>query len=350
MKSGVPLEEYLARQSTDCAFAADVTSAIVKLAGAASEIGQLIAQGGLTAGLGDSLGRSGGGDLQKGLDLKAHTLVRVALRGTAVAAFASEEAEGVELLNPAGTLCVAVDPVDGSGNLDVNMPLGMIFSVLAMPEPKGASSETFQWPIGTSQLAAGFVVYGPQTALILTTGGTVDMFTLGGDGQTFRLAQENLRMPAAAPNEYAINGSNYRYWEEPVRAYVDDCLAGASGPHGRDFNMRWHGALVAEAFRILLRGGIYLYPGDAREGHRDGRLRLIYEAYPMALLVERAGGAASTGRRRILDIEATSPHQRVPLIFGSSEMVQRVEGLHHRPGLWPPTAAPLFASRSLFRS
>lgn len=294
-----------------------------------------------------------GGDVQKPIDRYAHGLFRDAVSDSAVAVFASEEADDVEDISPRGTLGVAMDPVDGSGNIDLNVPLGTIFSIAKWParalDPGGTGAASV-WPAGTAQLAAGFVLYGPQTTLVLTTGVGVDLFTLDPETRQFTLTRPDIRIPAAAPDEYAVNASNYRHWDEPMRSHVDELVAGATGPYGRDFNMRWHGALVAEAHRIVGRGGLYLYPGDARDGYRDGRLRLVYEAYPIAFIAECAGGAATNGRRRILDIEAESLHQHVPLVFGSKSMVDRLMASHHRPGLWPPSVPPLFATRGLFRS
>lgn len=324
-----------------------VLSVIGTVAAVCADLADVIALGG---DLGRECGTNAGGDRQKILDVRANELFRTALKGSPVAVLASEEQDGIELLDPEGCLGLAIDPIDGSGNIDLNMPIGTIFSIVPRPAGSLAGNEPgVLWPAGITQCAAGYVLYGPRTTLVLTTGGTVDLFTLDRETRTFRLSHPDLRV-AGASAEYAINSSNYRHWEEPVRAYVDDCVAGAAGPFGRDFNMRWHGALVAEVHRILLRGGIYLYPADTRQGHRDGRLRLVYEAAPMALLIERAGGAASDGRRRILDLAATSLHQHVPLILGSRQMVEPIELRHHRPGVWPETTAPLFGRRGLFRS
>jgi fructose-1,6-bisphosphatase I len=184
---------------------------------------------------------------------------------------------------------------------------------------------------------------------MLSLGDGVDMFTLDRRRGVFVSTAHGLTIPLEGPDEYAINASNYRHWEEPIRSYVDACVAGAEGRLGRDFNMRWHGALVAEAFRILTRGGLFLYPADGRRGYGSGRLRLIYEAYPIAFLMEQAGGAATTGRMPILDVPAEQLHMRVPLILGSASRVQAIEAMHHRTALWPETPPPLFAARSLFR-
>ncbi|MCW6507772.1 class 1 fructose-bisphosphatase [Lichenifustis flavocetrariae] len=352
MRSGLSLHDHL----TGLASAGDTLQhataiTIETIAATAITLADLIGRGALTGPLGHTCGMSSSGDLQKALDVEADGLFREALRDCPIAALASEEAEKVEILDAAGGLCVAIDPIDGSGNIDVNMPVGTIFSILPAPAPRSVTrdAEVFSWPAGTSQLAAGFVLYGPQTSLVLTTCGGVDIFTLDRSRRTFRLTVAGLTMPAVPPDEYAINASNYRHWEEPVRSFIDECTAGPSGPYGRDFNMRWHGAVVAEAYRILIRGGLYLYPADAREGYAEGRLRLVYEGFPLAFLVERAGGAATNGRRRILDMNPTALHQHVPLIFGSKPRVEHLTALHNRSGIWPQTTAPLFASRGLFR-
>lgn len=351
MSQGITLKMHLdglsLRGQSDPA-AAEV---IGRIAGAASALSRIVACGSLRDDPGRTVDQNAAGDPQKAIDLRANDLFRDALRGSPVGVFASEESECVEVLDGSGDLSVALDPIDGSGNIDLNAPVGTIFSLVRRPDlARRSAAPTFAWPAGTQQLAAGFVLYGPQTTLVMTTGESVDLFTLDPETREFSLTRAGIRIPAAAPDDYAVNASNYRHWEEPVRRHVDELVSGAAGPYGRDFNMRWHGALVAEAHRILVRGGLYLYPGDARDTHRNGRLRLIYEAYPIAFLVECAGGAACNGERRILEIEAQSLHQRVPLIFGSTSMVDRILALHHRPALWPTSAAPLFATRGLFRS
>lgn len=330
-----------------------VADVVNRIAAASIDLSRAIARGVFPLDAGQRFANRSDGDVQKPIDRFAHALFREALQGSDVAVCLSEEADDAEVLDPHGTLCVAMDPIDGSGNVELNAALGTIFSIAKWPveaRPPGGKGSANLWPPGTAQSAAGFVVYGPQTTLVLTTGGSVDLFTLDPDARAFRLTRAGIRIPPTAPDDYAVNASNYRHWDEPIRSHVDELVAGAAGPYGRDFNMRWHGALVAEAHRIIGRGGLYLYPGDAREGYRNGRLRLLYEAYPIAFLLECAGGAATNGGRRILDIEAESLHQHVPLVFGSKSMVDRVMASHHRPGLWPPSVAPLFATRGLFRS
>jgi fructose-1,6-bisphosphatase I len=201
---------------------------------------------------------------------------------------------------------------------------------------------------GDRQLAAGFVLYGAHTALVLTLGQGVQVFALDRRERLFRLTRPALRIPEGR-REYAINGSNARHWPLPIRAFVEECVAGADGPRGVDYNTRWLGCVVAEAYRVLLQGGIYLYPGDARRGYERGRLRLLYEAAPLALLVEQAGGAATDGFGRILDLAPAGIHQRVPLIFGSRDKVERVVALH-APAVPQAGQRPLFAARGLFRS
>jgi fructose-1,6-bisphosphatase I len=249
------------------------------------------------------------------------------------------------VLNAEAPLCVAIDPLDGSANLENNISVGTIFSI----RPRGNDLISTFFEPGTAQCAAGFVVYGPQTTLVLAFDERVDIFILDRRAREFLLTR--------APREDCAQHAGVRHqrveprhWHGPVRAYIDDCLAGTSGGGSADFNMRWIGSLVAESLRILVRGGVFLYPADARPGYRDGRLRLLYEAHPMALVMEWAGGAATTGRRRILELSAKTPHQRVPLIMGSMRGVRDVAAIHE--GIEPMfdnSDAPLFARRGLFR-
>ncbi|PRH84988.1 class 1 fructose-bisphosphatase [Labrys okinawensis] len=346
------LDAYLTRQAGSDMLRVAVAEVVASLAATAIHVSEAVSLGNLADIVEETRGYAVGGDEQKEVDVWADRQFREALKACPIAAFASEEADELEIWDASQPLCVAIDPVDGSGNLELNMPAGTIFSIMPTPDEfvrASAADRTLIWPAGTSQLAAGFVIYGPQTTVVLSLGESVDIFTLDRRRGQFRLSRPNVRLPDRDQPEYSINASNYRHWEEPVRAFIDECQAGADGPSGRDHNMRWHGALVADTFHALTRGGIYLYPADARIGYGQGRLRLIYEAYPMAFLMERAGGAGSNGRIRILDIRATSLHQRVPLILGASNKVAHLERLHNRPGLWPPTSAPLFANRGLFR-
>lgn len=300
-----------------------VASAVAAFAATSIEISELIGRGALAGITGAAQGsENADGDVQKDLDVRADAMVRAALADVAWRALASEEAETAEIRDCGGVIDIAYDPLDGSSNIETNMTIGTIFSIM----PSVADQTPFTSP-GTAQLAAGFVVYGPQTSLVLTLGDGVNIFTLDRAAGVYRRIHGNLRI-AADCTEYAINASNYRHWEAPVRDFVDQCLAGRDGLKAKNFNMRWIAALVAEVYRILVRGGLFLYPGDARAGYGDGRLRLVYEAHPMAFIVEQAGGAASTGRQRILDVAPTAIHQRIPLIMGAKNEVACIEALH----------------------
>ena len=254
------------------------------------------------------------GDTQKKLDVIADEIVLDALRGTGAAAYLSEEREEAIPLDPDGGLIIACDPLDGSSNIGVNVSVGTIFSVL--PADGGDLQP------GRAQLAAGFFVYGPQTTLLLTTGSGTASFRMDDEGR-FVMISENVRIPSEA-SEFAINASNRRHWPAPITRYMEGCLAGADGPRGHDYNMRWVASLVAETWRIISRGGVFLYPADARKGYAAGRLRLVYEAAPVAMLVEQAGGRATDGARDIMDITPDGLHQRVPLVFGAKNEVEAV--------------------------
>jgi fructose-1,6-bisphosphatase I len=236
---------------------------------------------------------------------------------------------------------VAVDPLDGSSNIETMAPLGTIFSILhAAPVVAESFLQT-----GRHQLAAGFLIYGPHTALVLTMGDGVRFFTLDPETGAFLLTRDNIVIPEKT-REYAINGSNLRHWEPQIRGYVGELMLGKTGPRGEDFNTRWLASTVADAYRILVRGGVFLYPGDSRRDYKHGRLRLIYEANPVAMLIEQAGGAATDGRQAILDIVPHAVHQRVPLVFGSADEVKRVTDAYESKVV---NEMPLFRSRSLFR-
>jgi fructose-1,6-bisphosphatase I len=320
-----------------------VAGAVRAIASASIEISELIGRGVLAGITGEAQGSANAdGDVQKDLDVRCEAMVRGALTKAPFGVLVSEESDAAIVGDPSALISVAYDPLDGSSNIDTNMTVGTIFSIV----PNDVNSKPFSRP-GSTQLAAGFVVYGPQTSLVLTLGDGVDIYTLDRAERTYKLIRERVRIPADTA-EYAINASNHRHWEQPVRDFVDECLAGADGPRSKDFNMRWIGSLVAEAYRILSRGGVFLYPADSRPGYGEGRLRLLYEVHPMAFIMEQAGGAATTGRERILDIVPSSIHQRAPLIMGSLDKVQRIELLHNDPDAASRTA-PLFARRGLFR-
>lgn len=344
MTGQLRLDDHLQRYCETAPHALAVAAAVDAIAAAAIEIADLIGTGDLTDASGFTTGRNSDGDLQCNLDVQADAILRRYLGKLPIAALASEEMREPQFGDRDAKICVAFDPLDGSSNIDINMTVGTIFSILPAPDDLALAFRQR----GSAQLAAGFVTYGPQTSLVLTLGDGVDIFTYDRRSGGFRLVRSAVQISEAC-DEFAINGSNRRHWDPPVRAFVDECLAGVDGPANHDFNMRWIGSLVAEAYRILTRGGVFLYPSDARPGYGDGRLRLTYEAHPMAMIIEQAGGSASTGRERILELSAESLHQRVPLIMGSSNAVQRVAELHCDPLLVASVSAPLFARRGFFR-
>ena len=247
-----------------------------------------------------------------------------------MAALASEENDEVIQIPevyPKGKYLVCFDPLDGSSNVDLNMSVGTIFSILRAPEGVATpTAEDFMQP-GINQVCAGFCIYGPTTIMLLTTGNGVNGFTLDGDIGEFILTHPDMRIPQDTA-EFAINMSNQRFWEAPVLRYVTECVKGVDGGREKNFNMRWIAAMVAEVYRILTRGGIFMYPYDLKDPSKEGKLRLMYEANPMSFIVEQAGGASSTGRQRILDITPKSIHQRVPVILGSKNEVERIVGYH----------------------
>lgn len=346
MDERVSLRSHLDRSVSQTPNGPSVIAVVEAVATAAVELADLIADGPLAGITGRLSGINSDGDPQKDIDLAADAIMRRALRISPVAAILSEESELPEILNTRAPLCIAIDPLDGSANLENNVSVGTIFSI----RPRGNDLLSTFFEPGTAQCAAGFVVYGPQTKLVLAINGNVDVFILDRRAGEFLLVERGVKIAASTP-EFAINASNRRHWHGPVRAYIDECLAGTHGGSEADFNMRWIGSLVAESLRILVRGGVFLYPADARPGYREGRLRLLYEAHPMALIMEWAGGAATTGRRRILELAAKTPHQRVPLIMGSLRGVRDVAAIHEgTEPMFDNSDAPLFARRGLFRS
>jgi len=298
-----------------------------------------------TAPPGVATGANASGDEQKPLDVEAELLIVAALRGCDVAAVCSEESEDPIVIREGGSLVVTLDPVDGSSNIETLAPIGTIFSILPADGPGGVASLALR--PGRDQLAAGLFVYGPSTMLVLTVGEGTDLYALDPDTGDFLRTRRGVELPADA-HEYAINASNARHWGPGIRDYIADLVNGALGPREREFNMRWLASLVGEAYRIFIRGGIFLYPADSRPGYENGRIRLVYEANPVAMLCEQAGGVATDGIRRILDIQPTGLHQRVPFVFGSRSKVERVARYLQAP----PAAqqrSPLFNDRGLFR-
>jgi fructose-1,6-bisphosphatase I len=295
------------------------------------------------------------GEQQKPLDVIANDImIKTTEWGGQLAGMASEELEQpyeIPAIYPRGRYLLLFDPLDGSSNIDVNMSVGTIFSVLRCPD--GVSSpavEDFLQP-GTAQVAAGFAIYGPTAMMVITLGAGTHGFTLDPEIGAFTLTHPNMKIPPAT-REFAVNVSNERFWEPPVRRYVEECIEGAAGPREADFNMRWIASMVAEVYRILIRGGLFMYPRDTKNANRQGRLRLMYEANPMGMIVEQAGGMASTGRERILEVTPTGIHQRVPVILGSREEVQLLVKYHaeHDQGIDRAFETPLFNVRSLFRA
>ena len=300
----------------------DIALTIETIAEACIEISALVARGPLAGELGAEQGDNADGDVQKALDLIANDLIIEAIQAAPVACLVSEELEQPFPIKKNAPLYVATDPLDGSSNIDTNVSVGTIFSIL--PTIKMDNDECRLLQAGTAQLAAGYVIYGPQTAMVLTVGSGTMIFTLDPHISEFRLTNADISVYTDT-TEFAINSSNSRQWDGHIKAYVDDCLRGEDGPHGSNYNMRWIASLVAECHRILSRGGIFLYPADIRKGYAAGRLRLVYECNPIAFLIEQAGGAASTGVQRIMEIQPADIHERIPMIFGSLHEVELVE-------------------------
>ncbi len=326
----VTLTQYLLEQQRDAGIIpADLRLLIEVVARACKAISVAVSKGALGGVLGAAGTDNVQGEAQKKLDvLSNEILIEANEWGGHLAAMASEEMEGPHAIPhryPRGEYLLLFDPLDGSSNIDVNVSIGTIFSVLRAPEGEGAVDERAFLQRGRDQVAAGFALYGPTTILVLTVGNGTVGFTLDRELGSFVMTAPDIRLPPDTA-EFAINMSNMRRWDAPVRRYIDECLAGKDGPRGKDFNMRWVASMVADCYRILSRGGVFMYPRDAK--HKEGRLRLMYEANPMAFVVEQAGGAATDGRRRILDIEPTSLHQRVGVILGSKNEVERIASYH----------------------
>jgi fructose-1,6-bisphosphatase I len=321
-------------------------STLTALAAGCRTIAGIVAAGPLAGNLSARQNDGTGGDFQTLLDLRANEHLVKALASAPVAAVASEELDAPLPLSPAAPILVAIDPLDGSSNIETNVSIGTIFSLLPTPPGSNGTEPAAFLRAGREQIAAGYVLYGPQIALALTLGAGTDIFTLDAARERFVRTRARVRVPPQT-HEFAINASNYRHWDTPVRTWFDDCLAGAEGPRRENFNMRWIASMIAEAHRILVRGGVYLYPDDARQGYRSGRLRALYEANPIAFLMQQAGGCASTGRERILDRRPRLLHERVPLVFGACEEVERIE--RYYLGQTPKgETSPLFARRGLF--
>ena len=332
--SRVTLSRYLIEQTRTHDTPADLRFLIEVVARACKAISHAVSKGALGGVLGSLHSENVQGEVQKKLDVLSNDILLEANEwGGHLAGMASEEMESAHQIPghyPKGAYLLVFDPLDGSSNIDVNVSVGTIFSVLRSPERNGESGDideqAFLQP-GTEQVAAGYAIYGPQTMLMLTLGNGVNGFTLDRELGSFVLTHDDIQVPPSTA-EFAINMSNQRHWEAPVKRYVDELLAGKEGPLGKNYNMRWIAAMVADVHRILTRGGVFMYPRDNREADKPGKLRLMYEANPMSFIIEQAGGIATNGYQRIMEIEPTSLHQRVAVFLGSKDEVERVTSYH----------------------
>ncbi len=318
------LANYLNTHATNPA----LNDVITTVTDVGKTISQLLRKGALADILGEAGNQNVQGEDQKKLDVLANDLLLDALaKNTHCAGVASEELDDATPANADGSLLVLFDPLDGSSNIDINMAVGTIFSILPYQRQGQISENSDFLQAGNQQLAAGYLLYGTSTVLVLTITDSVVMFSLDPDTNDYVLIQENVQIDADT-SEYAINASNYRYWRAPMQQYIDELIAGETGVRGRDFNTRWVAAMVGDVHRILCRGGLFAYPFDTKYANKAGKLRLMYEANPMSLLIERAGGAATDAVNRILDIEPIDIHQRVPVVLGSKNEVNYVKNLH----------------------
>jgi fructose-1,6-bisphosphatase I len=330
--SRITLSRFLIEQQRSChLLPADLRFLIETVARACKAISHDVNKGALAGVLGEAGTGNVQGEAQKKLDVIANDVLLEANEwGGSLAGMASEEMDlpyAIPGEYPKGAYLLLFDPLDGSSNIDVNISVGTIFSVLRCPEGVTEPTvEDFLQP-GTQQVAAGYTVYGPQTMLVLTFGSGVNGFTLDREHGSFVLTHPNMQVPEST-KEFAINMSNQRHWEAPVQRYVSELLAGTTGPRGKDFNMRWVASMVAEVHRIITRGGIFMYPKDARDPSKPGKLRLMYEGNPMAFIIEQAGGAATNGHQRILEVQPTALHERVAVFLGSKEEVETVTRYH----------------------
>jgi fructose-1,6-bisphosphatase I len=331
MANQVTLTQFIIEQQRGLKDASGTFSSMLNnIVTACKQISHKVNRGNLIGVLGSADSENIQGEVQKKLDIITHEIMVDALNWTGhLAGMASEEIDGfiqIPEQYPKGKYLVLFDPLDGSSNIDVNLAVGTIFSILRCREGIDPEVDDFLRK-GVEQVCAGFVLYGPSTMMVLTTGHGVNAFTLDQDIGEFILTHPNMKIPEET-SEFAINMSNQRFWEEPVQRYIDECLQGREGPRSKNFNMRWIASLVADVYRILTRGGVFLYPYDLRDPNKPNKLRLLYEANPMAFIVEQAGGACSTGRERILDIKPSGIHQRVPVILGSKNEVERIVNYH----------------------
>jgi fructose-1,6-bisphosphatase I len=333
--TGTSLEDFLENHAkSDPKDGRAVSDILLGLAKCSKQVRETINQGALGSAFAGVKGSTNAdGDNQKELDVLADDNFLDAMRSVPIALYGSEEIHNPVLLNSEMKYAIAIDPLDGSSNIDTNVSIGTIFGILpVVGEPAKNPDDTFLQP-GSAQLAAGFFIYGPQLAFVVSVGKGTHIFVYSARSDAFILAYENISIPQQT-NEYAINASNHHQWNVEQQRYIDDLLAGADGPRGKRFNMRWVGSMVADAYRIFIRGGIFMYPGDQRKGYADGRLRLVYEANPVAMLAEQAGGRTiccdKNGVTRILDIVPTGLHQRIPLAFGSTKEIDCLARYHKK--------------------
>ena len=332
MSQKISLTRYLVEQQRqDGHIPPELRLLLEIVARACKSISQAVNKGALGGVLGTAGSENVQGEVQKKLDIIANeVLIEANEWGGHLAAMASEEMDSIYVVPnryPQGEYLLLFDPLDGSSNIDVNVSIGTIFSVLKKPEGTTAVGEKDFLQAGNKQVAAGYCVYGPQTTLVLTVGDGVAMFTLDREQGSFVLTDENVQIPVDT-KEFAINMSNMRHWDEPVKRYIDECLSGKEGPRGKDFNMRWIASMVADVHRILTRGGVFMYPWDKREPEKAGKLRLMYEANPMSWLVEQAGGASTNCKQRIMDLQPAKLHERVSVVLGSKNEVERITSYH----------------------
>nr|WP_298891265.1 class 1 fructose-bisphosphatase [uncultured Acinetobacter sp.] len=322
--SQVLLKDFLTQQQNHN-LTENLAQVILTIASTCKDIDAALQKGALAGILGSAENENVQGETQKKLDVISNDMLIDALQQhPAVVALASEELEDMTPAQASGEYLVLFDPLDGSSNIDINMCVGTIFSILK--NTGDLKTENF-FQKGRDQVAAGYVLYGPSTMLVLTTGQGVQMFTFDPESKQFVLTNDQVQIPAET-QEFAINSSNQRHWEAPVQRYIGELQAGKTGERGKDYNMRWVACMVGDVHRILTRGGIFLYPYDLKDPKKAGRLRLMYEANPMSFLVEQAGGASSTGRMDIMDVEPNDLHQRIPVILGSKTEVERVTSYH----------------------
>ncbi|MDH4313038.1 MAG: class 1 fructose-bisphosphatase [Gammaproteobacteria bacterium] len=347
------LSKFLIQQLEGIEGSRDLGALLIDVAAAVKTISSMAAKGALGGYLGKAGTENVQGEQQVKLDVASNEVILKSCDwGGLVAGMASEELDDpypIPAEYPRGRYLLVFDPLDGSSNADVNVSVGTIFSILRHDRNDAPKVEDFLQK-GIEQVAAGYAIYGPSTMLVLTVGKGTHGFTLDREVGNFILTHPGLRVPEDT-SEFAINTSNARFWEIPVHRYVTECQDGKSGERGRDFNMRWIASMVAEVHRILVRGGVFMYPRDTRDPEKPGRLRLMYEASPISFLVEQAGGAASTGRQRIMELLPHQLHQRVPVILGSRNEVERIVRYHweHDKGIDRRYSSPLFNERSLFR-